>query len=82
MTDYEEKARIYAEKIGVYEFTVKGKFMQYWSFFGNEGFIFVRYDLEQEREVYRGDNIPWTGKIPEFLLDPETGATLYNYMEG
>ena len=82
MPDYNQKAIIYAEKIGVYEYTVIGKFMQYWSFFGNEGFIFVRYDLEEEKEVYRGDNIPWNGKVPQFLKNPETGATLYNYFCG
>lgn len=82
MPDYKQKALLRAEKIGVYEYTVIGKYMQYWSFFGREGFIFVRYDLEEEKEVYRGDDIPWNGKTPEFLKDPETGATLYNYFCG
>lgn len=79
---YERKALIYAEKIGIYEYSVSGAIMEYWSFYGqNEGWIFVRYDLESGTEIFRGANIPWMGFIPAFLKT-ETGATKYNYMCG
>lgn len=77
------KALIYAEQIGVYEYSVSGTIMEYWSFYGqNEGWIFVRYDLASGAEIFRGGNIPWQGFIPAFLKDPVTGATRYNYMVG
>ena len=82
MTDYKQKALLYAEQIGVYEYTVDGHMMCYWSFFGSEGWLFVIYDLKEEREVFRGGNIPWMGFIPGFLKDPVTGGTLYNYFCG
>lgn len=82
-TDWNNKALLYAEKIGIYEYSVSGTIMEYWSFFGqNEGWIFVRYDLEKGKEIFRGANIPWMGYIPEFLKDTETGATRYNYCCG
>lgn len=82
-TDWEHAALVRAESIGVYEYYVNGKFMEYWSFYGSEGWYFVRYDLEKGEETFRGANIPWDddAKIPAFLTT-ETGATKYNYMEG
>jgi len=77
-----QRALIHAEYIGVYEYSVSGTIMEYWSFYGqNEGWFFVRYDLQAGREIFRGANIPWMGFIPEFLKT-ETGATRYNYMCG
>jgi hypothetical protein len=80
----EQKALVRAEEIGVYEYEVNGKYMEYWSFYGQgEGWYFVRYDLEAGKEAFRGANIPWDDKagIPAFLRTGD-GATLYNYMEG
>ena len=82
--DWEHEALAYAERIGVYEYKVNGKYMEYWSFYGKEeGWYFVRYNLEAGKEVFRGANIPWDDDagIPDFLL-AENGATLYNYLEG
>lgn len=78
---YEDKALRYAESVGIYEYEVNKNLMEYWTFYGSEGWYFVRYDLDEEREVFRGANIPWTGEIPKFLLT-DTGATKYNYMVG
>jgi len=79
---YEEKALKYAEKIGVYEYNVNKRFMEYWSFYGSEGWYFVVYDLDKEKEVFRGANIPFRdGVVPRFLLTDD-GATKYNYMTG
>lgn len=78
---WEHLALKYAESIGVYEYEVNDHFMEYWSFYGNEGWYFIRYDLEACKEVFRGANIPWEGLIPRFLLT-ESGATKYNYLEG
>ena len=79
--ELEHKALVRAEEIGVIEYKVNGSLMEYWSFYGSEGWYFIRYDLELEKEVFRGANIPWNGVIPAFLMT-KTGATLYNYMEG
>lgn len=81
--DWQHDALVYAERIGVYEYKVNGKYMEYWSFYGEEGWYFVRYDLEAAKETFRGANIPWEPdeKIPAFLLTSD-GGTLYNYMEG
>ena len=83
--DLERKAIMYAEKIGVYEYKVNGSLMEYWSFYGSEGWYFIRYDLENEKEVFRGANIPWDeslkDRVPAFLSSPE-GYTMYNYMQG
>ena len=71
-----------AEEIGVYEYQVNGKYMEYWSFFGVlEGWYFIRYDLEAKKEVFRGANIPWDedARIPMFLM---SGGVRYNYMTG
>ena len=84
-SEFEHKALVYAEKIGVYEYKVNGSLMEYWSFYGSEGWYFIRYDLENEKEVFRGANIPWDDslkdRVPAFLRSPE-GCTLYNYMQG
>ena len=83
MSELENKALKHAEEIGVYEYKVNGKYMEYWSFYGHEGWYFVRYDLEAGKEVFRGANIPWDDNagIPAFLRGGN-GSTLYNYMEG
>ena len=82
-TDWNHKALLYAEKIGIYEYAVSGTIMEYWSFYGeSEGWIYVQYDLAEEKEIFRGGNIPWSGFIPERLKDPGTGAPRYNYMCG
>ena len=82
--DWKDEALRRAELIGVYEYAVNGRFMEYWSFFGKgEGWYFVRYDLGRGKEVFRGANIPWDdeAQIPAFLKT-EDGATKYNYLEG
>ena len=85
--DYDLAALQYAEEIGVIEYQVNGRYMEYWTFYGrSEGWYFVRYDLETKQKVFRGANIPWDDSLPEpiipaFLLS-ETGATKYNYMQG
>ena len=82
-SEFEQKALVHAEKIGVYEYKVNGSLMEYWSFYGREGWYFIRYDLENEKEVFRGANIPWDeslkDRVPAFLYN---GGTLYNYMQG
>lgn len=84
--NYEEKALKRAEEIGVYEYRVNGRYMEYWSFFGRgEGWYFVRHDLDSGKDVFRGANIPWDDNaeqpIPAFLR-VDGGGTLYNYMVG
>lgn len=82
--DWQHEALVYAEKIGVYEYKVNGRFIEYWTFYGqDEGWYFVRYDMKAGKEVFRGANIPWDpdAEIPDFLLS-DNGAPLYNYMEG
>lgn len=83
--DLELKALAHAEEIGVYEYKVNGNVMEYWSFFGSEGWYFVRFDLDLGKEVFRGANIPWDESIerpvPAFLV-AEGGGLLYNYMQG
>lgn len=72
----------YAENIGVYEFIVRWPEIRYWSFFGTEGWWFVRHNLvtgEERRKLgalWRG-----RGNIPKFLLTPD-GCTKYNYFTG
>lgn len=80
---WDDRALQYAEKIGVCEYKVNGRLMEYWSFYGSEGWYFVRYDLAEGKEVFRGANIPWVKElgVPAFLKN-ESGATLYNYMAG
>ena len=79
--DWEHIALVYAESIGIYEYEINDHFMEYWSFYGNEGWYFIKYDLEDGKEVFRGANIPWEGLIPKFLLT-ESGSTKYNYLVG
>lgn len=80
--EYEQKALERAEDIGVYEYKVNGKYMEYWSFFGREGWYLVRHDLDQGKDVFRGANIPWDANmgVPAFLRDKD--GTHYNYMTG
>lgn len=82
-----QKALSYAEKIGIYEYKLNGNIMEYWSFYGEEGWYFIRYDLHADKEIFRGANIPWDKELPRGMAVPaflktESGATLYNYMEG
>lgn len=84
MSDYEEKALRYAEKLGIYEYSVNGHIMQWWTFWGyGEGWVQKSFDLDSEdgTEFVTG-HIDWLGFIPECLKNPETGATKYNYMVG
>lgn len=80
---WENMAIKYAEEVGVYEYWLNGSLMEYWTFYGSEGWYFVRYDLAIKKEVFRGANIPWDPKlgIPKFL-HPDNRGTLYNYMQG
>ena len=72
----------YAETIGVYEFKVKWPEIRYWSFFGTEGWWFVRHNLVTGDET-RKLRVKWKGYgiVPKFLLTPG-GATKYNYFTG
>ena len=84
--DWEAWALKYAESIGVYEYKVNGRFIEYWTFYGQEeGWYFIRYDLREHREKFRGANIPWDDEAhlpaPRFLRT-KGGATKYNYMVG
>lgn len=80
--DYVQKAMRRAEQIGVYEYAVNGRLMEYLSFFGQEeGWYYIAYDLETNTEIYRGKAFPWLGFVP-YWLKTESGATRYNYMEG
>lgn len=79
-TSWTALAREYAAKIGVSHFSTNGKLVEYWAYFGGDGWYFVRYDLEKGEEVFRGAKIPWTGEeqIPAFLKD--ASGKHYNYM--
>ena len=83
MEDYKQKALCYAEKHGIYEYDVNGKYMEYWSMY-DEGFYFFRVNIDTEdRRLeaiiswHKEDEIP----IPAFLTT-EDGATRYNYLVG
>lgn len=80
---FKDLALRHAEKIGVYEYTVNGSFMEYWSLF-DEGFYFFRTDLNTlEREEVC--HLHWSKEegypVPAFLKTPE-GYTKYNYFCG
>lgn len=81
---HDKMALVYAEEKGIIEYHVNGKFMEYWSFYGSEGWYFVRYDLEQKKETFRGAHIPWDDSmdqpVPAFLRS--SGGTSYNYFQG
>lgn len=83
--DYDLEALKHAEEIGVIEYRVNGSLMEYWSFFGSEGWYFIRHDLDKKKDIFRGANIPWDSSLPQpipaFLMT-EHGSTLYNYMQG
>ena len=83
MEGYKQKALCYAEKHGIYEYDVNGKYMEYWSMY-DEGFYFFRVNLDTDGrllvchlEWHKEDEIP----IPAFLTT-EDGATRYNYLVG
>ena len=84
--DWEAEALKYAESIGVYEYKVNGRFIEYWTFYGpSDGWYFVRYDLRESRERFRGANIPWDDEVPlpaPGFLRTKDGATKYNYAVG
>lgn len=82
--NWHKEALEYAEDVGIYEYNVNGKYIEYWSFFGrSEGWYFVRYDLEKQETLFRGAHIPWdeNARIPKFLLQPN-GCAKYNYKVG
>ena len=83
MPTYKDRALRHAESIGVYEYKVNGKYMEYWSLF-YDGFYFYRYDIEADNTTVIC-HLPWRKEegfpVPAFLLS-ETGATLYNYLVG
>lgn len=80
-TDYSRSALIYAENNGVYEYSVSGNRMEYWSLY-DDGFFRYRVNLDTsaKEEV---DHIDWQpgDEIPPFLLS-QKGYPLYNYFEG
>lgn len=79
--DYSRSALIYAEDHGIYEYSVIGNSIEYWSLY-DDGFYSFRVNLDtNEREQI--DMIPWApgDPIPSFLESPE-GWALYNYFEG
>lgn len=81
---FESLALRHAEKIGVYQYKVNGRYMEYWSLF-DEGFYFFRTDLDTlEREEVC--HIPWNKNdgtpIPAFLQTDVMKSALYNYFVG
>ena len=81
---FETLALRYAEKHGVYEYTVNKEYMEYWSLY-DEGFYFYRIDLNtSEREEVC--HLPWSKAdgypVPAFLKTEVEGYTKYNYFEG
>ena len=75
---YADKALRYAETVGITEYQVNGNLMEYWSFFSGEGWYFIRRDLDQGKDVFRGAHIPFVPEmgVPAFL-QTDSGATLY-----
>ena len=55
VTGYELQALRYAERYGIVEYEVQGHIMAYKEYWPSEGDILVQYDLNEEREVYRGN---------------------------
>ena len=79
--DYSRSALIYAEHNGIYEYTVTGRSMEYWSLY-DDGFFRYRVNLDTEtREEV--EHIDWQpgDEVPPFLLSLK-GYPLYNYFEG
>lgn len=82
--DYAKAALEYAENNGIYEYQVNGRYIEFWNFY-SDGWYFVRYDLVDKAEVFRGAHIPLIFdkngyiSIPAFLKTP-SGAVKYNYM--
>lgn len=54
--DYKTMALIHAEKIGVYEYTVKGNIMRWISYYGSEGYVNVKYNLDTHEEIRKMQN--------------------------
>lgn len=80
-TGYSLSALRYAENHGIYEYSVSGNEMEYWSLY-DDGFFRYRVDLDTEARE-QVDHINWCpgDEIPSFLLS-EKGYPLYNYFEG
>lgn len=78
--NYDNMALARATEVGVYVYEVNGKYLEYWSYFGTEGFYFVRHDLDSGKDVLRKQCIP-DGMVPKFLCD-EKLQPKYNYMKG
>ena len=81
---FKDLALRYAERHGVYEYSVNKNYMEYWSLY-DQGFYFYRIDLNtSEREEVC--HLPWRKEdgypVPAFLLTEVTGYTKYNYFEG
>ena len=80
---FDDLALRYAERHGIYEYTVNKEYMEYWSLYG-DGFYFYRVSLNTlvREEVC---HLHWSKDegypIPSFLVTPE-GYTKYNYFEG
>ena len=84
---FKQLALRYAEKHGIYEYTVNEKVMEYWSLY-EDGFDFYRVHLDTDGSEGRREHechIDWHKNdgtpIPAFLVT-ETGATKYNYFCG
>lgn len=91
MAEIEHQALLYAEKVGIYEYSVnEDGWLEYWSFFPGEGFRFVQHNLNTNEEIREGF-IPWDKRdgrpIPMFLREwnpegPLNWKTHYNYNVG
>lgn len=89
--EIEAQALLYAEKIGIYEYSVnEDGWLEYWSFFPGEGFRFIQHNLNTGEE-HRDGFIPWDKNseipIPMFLREwnpegPLNWRTHYNYGVG
>lgn len=85
MTDYAQKALIYAEQHGIIEYDVNGSIMEYMIFYGPaEGWVYVAVELDREEpmEIVRETAFGWHGWIPYWLMKASNGGLRYNYMEG
>ena len=62
-----DKAIIYCEDHGIYEFTSRGNILTYYSYFGSEGFYRITHNLKTGHEVRKQLRYAWN-KPPKFLL--------------
>lgn len=78
----EQRALLWAENHGVYEYQLYGDWICYWSYYGSEGMFHKQVNLATGESTCTAYP-EWTNKdtIPEFLRTPY-GACLYNYFEG